>query len=177
MARRYNRDKVGRFSGGGGGGIGSKSKGGKMGKSSKNTKARAKYKESQRKVKDAQGMKKVAASSRGGSKSAGGKFASRQVAGSKSGATRVKRGLQGGKKNLQGSFKGLSKSAAKTKTRQSSATAKKALVRKVSNKALKGQKISSQQARYVRSQQQEKMRIEKSGGKGSKAKRRAAKRR
>ena len=176
MARRYKRDKIGRFSGGGGGGIGSKSKGGKMGKSSKNTKARAKYKDSQLKVKHAQGMKKVTDNSRGGSKSAGGKFASRQVAGSKSGATRVKRGLQGGKKNLQGSFKGLSKSAAKAKPRQSSATAKKALVRKVSN-ALKGQKISPQQARYVRSQQQEKMRIENSGGKGSKAKRRAAKRR
>lgn len=106
MARKYKRDKRGRFASTGGGG-------GKLGKSAKNEKARAKYKQSRRNVKDAQEMKSIASKSKGGKKAVA--YAGRQVAGAKSGLTRVTKGLQGGK-SRQGSFKQMSKSAGSSQT-------------------------------------------------------------
>lgn len=164
MARKYKRDKLGRFAAKGGGG--------KMGKSAKNQKARDKYKKSQRKVREAEEAKRIAAGSKGGKKAAA--FAGRGVGGAKSGLTRVSKGLQGGK-SRQGSFKQMSKSAKKTKSapKKSAAAAKQAYVRKQSSKVLGGGKITKSQQRYIRSQQGEKMRREETRGKGSKAKRRA----
>lgn len=145
-----------------------------MGKSAKNTKAREKYKKSRRNVKEAQEMKRVAAASKGGKKAVA--YAGKQVRGAKSGLTRVSKNLQGGK-TRQGSFKGLSQAASKSKPRKSAAAAKQSMIRKQSQKALSGKKVSPQKQRYIRSQQEEKRRVESSRGKGSKAKRRAAKRR
>ena len=84
MARIYKRDSRGRFSGTGGGG--------KMGKSVKNEKARAKYKEAASKARSAE------RNFGGSSPAAGTKFGKRQVAGAKSGLTRVTQSLRGGAK-------------------------------------------------------------------------------
>lgn len=91
MARNYKRDSIGRFSSGGGGG--------KISKSSKNTSARAKYKE-------AAGKARAAVNAFGGnSPAAGTKFGKRQVAGAKSGLTRVTQNLRGGAKGNLGAAK------------------------------------------------------------------------
>ena len=80
MARKYVRDKIGRFAPKGGG---SKGKGGKMGKSSKNVKARAAYKKASGKLRS---MKKIS----GGAKDAKDrKFWNKSLGGAKSGMTRV----------------------------------------------------------------------------------------
>ena len=87
MARRYVRDKVGRFASKGGG---SKGKGGKMGKSAKNVKARAAYKNQAGKLREAKKM----AGGKGGS-ARDKKFWNRQLGGAKSGMTRVTNRLAG----------------------------------------------------------------------------------
>ena len=81
MARRYVRDKVGRFASKGGG---SKGKGGKMGKSAKNVKARAAYKNQAGKLREAKKMGKFG---KEGSRER--KYWTRQLGGAKSGMTRV----------------------------------------------------------------------------------------
>lgn len=91
MARSYKRDKRGRFASTGGGG--------KIGKSSKNTTARAKYKEAASKVRAAE------KAFGGNSPAAGTKFGKRQVAGAKSGLTRVTQNLRGGAKGNLGAAK------------------------------------------------------------------------
>ncbi len=88
MARRYVRDKVGRFASKGGG---SKGKGGKMGKSAKNTKARAAYKKQSGKLRE---MKKLNNQMKAGSKSSQ-KYWKKQLGGAKSGMTRVTNRLAG----------------------------------------------------------------------------------
>lgn len=100
MARNYKRDQKGRFSSGGGMGGG-----GKMGKSAKNEKARAKYKAAAGKARAAEkdfgkGAKSVASSGPGAKK-----YAARQVAGAKSGLTRVTQNLRGGAKGNVGRTK------------------------------------------------------------------------
>ena len=85
MARRYVRDKAGRFAPKGGG---SRGKGGKMGKSAKNVKARAAYKNQSGKLREA---KKMA----GGKDLGDSKFWNRQLGGAKSGMTRVTNRLAG----------------------------------------------------------------------------------
>jgi hypothetical protein len=95
MARSYKRDSRGRFSSGGA----------KLGKSAKNEGARAKYKEASSKARATE--KEFG----GNSPAAGSKFAKRQIAGAKSGLTRVTQNLRGGAKgNL-----GASKSSAPTR--------------------------------------------------------------
>ena len=89
MARRYVRDKAGRFASKGGG---SKGKGGKMGKSAKNVKARAAYKNQAGKLREA---KKTAASAKKGGDARRVKFANKQLGGAKSGMTRVTNRLAG----------------------------------------------------------------------------------
>jgi len=89
MARTYKRDQNGRFSSGGGGG-------GKLGKSAKNEKARKAYKEASSKARSA------AKEFGGNSPAAGSKFANRQIAGAKSGLTRVTKKLHGGTANNVG---------------------------------------------------------------------------
>jgi len=82
MARRYVRDKIGRFASSGGGG-GSFGGGGKTGKSAKNVKARASYKKASGKLRS---MKKIS----GGAKDAKDrKFWNKSLGGAKSGMTRV----------------------------------------------------------------------------------------
>jgi len=88
MARSYKRDKNGRFAGGGGGG--------KLGKSAKNEAARAKYKAA---ASNARSAEKAFG---GNSPAAGTKFGKRQVAGAKSGLTRVTQNLRGGAKGNLG---------------------------------------------------------------------------
>ena len=88
MARRYVRDKIGRFASHGGGG-GSFGGGGKTGKSAKNVKARKSYKEASGKLRS---MKKIS----GGAKDAKDrKFWSKSLGGAKSGMTRVSNRLAG----------------------------------------------------------------------------------
>ena len=94
MARSYKRDKNGRFSGAGGGGGG-----GKLGKSAKNEGARSKYKEAASKARATE--KEFG----GNSPAAGTKFAKRQIAGAKSGLTRVTQNLRGGAKGNLGASK------------------------------------------------------------------------
>jgi len=110
MARRYVRDKRGRFASKGGG-----ASAGKMGKSEKNTKARAKYKEASGKARAATKFASSISKSKGaGSKDA--KFFNRQAAGAKSGLTRVTKGLRGGKSgNLGATTKKASSKRATTK--------------------------------------------------------------
>jgi hypothetical protein len=55
----------------------------------------------------------------------------------------------------------------------SAADRKKALIRKASNEVLSGNRVSPTRLRYIRSQQEESLRLE-GGGKGSKAARRIA---
>jgi len=87
MARRYVRDKAGRFAPKGGG---SKGKGGKMGKSAKNVKARAAYKEQSGKLREA---KKMGTFGKEGSRER--KYWTRRLGGAKSGMTRVSNRLAG----------------------------------------------------------------------------------
>ena len=82
MARRYVRDKAGRFAPKGGG---SKGKGGKMGKSAKNVKARAAYKNQSGKLREAKKMAKAPGLNTKREKT----FWNRQLGGAKSGMTRV----------------------------------------------------------------------------------------
>ena len=82
MARRYVRDKIGRFASHGGGG-GSFGGGGKVGKSAKNVKARAAYKKQSGNLRS---MKKI---SGGGKDAKDRKFWSKKLGGAKSGMTRV----------------------------------------------------------------------------------------
>ena len=84
MARRYVRDKIGRFASHGGGG-GSFGGGGKVGKSAKNVKARASYKKASGKLRE---MKKFDNQMKAGSKSSQ-KYWKKQLGGAKSGMTRV----------------------------------------------------------------------------------------
>ena len=98
MARTYKRDQNGRFSSGGGGG-------GKLGKSAKNESARAKYKAASGKARAAEkdfgkGANSVASAGPGAKK-----YAARQVAGAKSGLTRVTKSLHGGSKGNVGRTK------------------------------------------------------------------------
>ena len=83
MARRYVRDKIGRFASHGGGG-GSFGGGGKIGKSAKNVKARAAYKRQAVNVREA---KKMAGGKMTTSREQ--KYWNRQLGGAKSGMTRV----------------------------------------------------------------------------------------
>lgn len=87
MARNYQRDSKGRFSGTGGSG--------KIGKSAKNVKARAKYKEAASKLRETEKIF-------GGKSSA---VAKRSIAGAKSGLTRVTKNLRGGMAAKAGSPK------------------------------------------------------------------------
>jgi len=174
MARRYVRDKRGRFASKGGG-----ASAGKMGKSEKNTKARAKYKEASGKARAATKFADSITKSKGaGSKDA--KFFNRQAGGAKSGLTRVTKSLRGGKSGNLGattkkasSKKVATKKAAPAKSKTSAATKKKALVKRVSNAALEGKRPTKAQSSYIRAQQGEAMRATSSRGKGSKANRRA----
>ena len=90
MARRYVRDKAGRFAPKGGG---SKGKGGKMGKSAKNVKARAAYKSQSGKLREAKKMAGGKMTKSGGAREQ--KFWNRQLGGAKSGMTRVSNRLAG----------------------------------------------------------------------------------
>tara|TARA_X000001382_G_scaffold119071_1_gene99617 strand:- start:54 stop:1022 length:969 start_codon:yes stop_codon:yes gene_type:complete len=83
MARRYVRDKIGRFASSGGGG-GSFGGGGKVGKSAKNVKARAAYKKQAVNLREA---KKMAGGKMTTSREQ--KYWNRQLGGAKSGMTRV----------------------------------------------------------------------------------------
>ena len=82
MARRYVRDKGGRFASKGGG---SRGKGGKMGKSAKNTKARAAYKSQSGKLREAKKMANIKGNNTKSEKT----YWNRQLGGAKSGMTRV----------------------------------------------------------------------------------------
>ena len=90
MARRYVRDKAGRFAPKGGG---SRGKGGKMGKSAMNVKARAAYKNQAGKLREAKKMAGGKMTKSGGSREQ--KFWNRQLGGAKSGMTRVTNRLAG----------------------------------------------------------------------------------
>jgi hypothetical protein len=89
MARRYVRDKIGRFASHGGGG--SFGGGGKIGKSAKNVKARASYKKASGKLRE---QKKFDKQMKAGSKSSQ-KYWKKQLGGAKSGMTRVSNRLAG----------------------------------------------------------------------------------
>ena len=89
MARRYVRDKIGRFASSGGGG-GSFGGGGKTGKSAKNVKARAAYKKQAVNLREA---KKMAGGKMTTSREQ--KYWNRQLGGAKSGMTRVTNRLAG----------------------------------------------------------------------------------
>lgn len=90
MARRYVRDKIGRFASHGGGG--SFGGGGKVGKSAKNVKARAAYKNQAGKLREA---KKAASGAAKGGDARRSAYANRQLGGAKSGMTRVSNRLTG----------------------------------------------------------------------------------
>ena len=90
MARRYVRDKIGRFASHGGGG--SFGGGGKIGKSAKNVKARAAYKNQAGKLREA---KKAASGAAKGGDARRSAYANRQLGGAKSGMTRVSNRLTG----------------------------------------------------------------------------------
>ncbi len=89
MARRYVRDKLGRFASHGGGG-GSFGGGGKMGKSAKNVKARAAYKNQAGKLREAKKMAKGRMTTKREQK-----YWNQQLGGAKSGYTRVANRLAG----------------------------------------------------------------------------------
>jgi hypothetical protein len=110
MARSYKRDKNGRFSSTGGGG-------GKLGKSAKNEGARAKYKEASSKARATE--KEFG----GNSPAAGSKFAKRQIAGAKSGLTRVAQNLRGGAKGNLGASKPSAPTKAAARPKKAAAKA------------------------------------------------------
>ena len=89
MARRYVRDKIGRFASHGGGG-GSFGGGGKVGKSAKNVKARAAYKNQAGKLREAKKMAKGRMTTKREQK-----YWNQQLGGAKSGMTRVSNRLTG----------------------------------------------------------------------------------
>tara|TARA_R100001082_G_scaffold54967_2_gene30205 strand:+ start:187 stop:1224 length:1038 start_codon:yes stop_codon:yes gene_type:complete len=88
MARRYVRDKIGRFASSGGGG--SFGGGGKIGKSAKNVKARAAYKNQAGKLREAKKMAKGRMTTKREQK-----YWNQQLGGAKSGMTRVSNRLTG----------------------------------------------------------------------------------
>lgn len=133
MARRYVRDKNGRFASGGGGG--------KLGKSEKNENARARYKRSKTNV-DA--TKAVYGGNAPGAKS---KEAGRAMGAAKGGLTRTTKNLQGGA-SRQGSFKDLGKGKTTASTKK--ASTKKATSKKKSTDTLKGETGAQMRDRLIR---------------------------
>ena len=100
MARRYVRDKIGRFASHGGGG--SFGGGGKVGKSAKNVKARAAYKNQAGKLREAKKMAKGRMTTKREQK-----YWNQQLGGAKSGYTRVTNRLTNkrtAKSNLKETF-------------------------------------------------------------------------
>ena len=151
MARKYSRDNRGRFASGGGGAT---ARGGRLATASGG----------KRKT---QVMSKPAGTSapsgtiaKGGNGVRG--SVARSMAAVSSGSSRSTK------------VTGTPKAAAKAPAKGSVADRKKALARKVSDAALSGKKVSPAVRGYVKAQQSEKLRMEKTG-KGSKAARRMAK--
>ena len=155
MARKYSRDNRGRFASGGGGAT---SRGGRLATASGG----------KRKT---QVMSKPAGTSapsgtiaKGGNGVRG--SVARSMAAVSSGSSRSTK--------VTGTPKAAAKAPAKAAAAKGSvADRKKALVRKVSDAALSGKKVSPAVRGYVKAQQSEKLRMEKTG-KGSKAARRMA---